>query len=611
MSGEEDGGGSHINPQEAASEADYQQSRDGQDGIPTIQIDGEEEERGLNGSSITGDESAPVVNGSPAEHADNDAPSMQDTPVETNQAEKHVPSAVLDQHDETRHNGGSNDSPAAESASELTSQADSRNDMPAGITPATVSDTPYRARSPSRSTVSSRQTPVASTVFVTTALESIGASREAKRSKEFLDAIQAALSNIKDPDKSVDPEIIFRPLDLAAKSLSTPLQVAALDCIGKLISYSYFAFPSVPADAESPVPATAPLIERAIETICDCFENEATPVEVQQQIVKSLLAAVLNDKIVVHGAGLLKAVRQIYNIFIYSKSSQNQQVAQGSLTQMVATVFDRVKTRLDLKEVRLREEGALRGNESIDNESSILEQVELNGVDTPQEHSSSVDSLPARQEKMTLQSFETNNNLDDAVVAENAPTTITRARNERPVERSNSGAGGRSSLHTEREANDTDREEDEDDIYIKDAFLVFRSLCKLSQKALTHEQQQDLKSQNMRSKLLSLHLIHHLLNNHTVVFVSPLSTLRSGATEENTPFMQVAKPHLCLSLSRNASSSVSRVYDVCCEIFWLSLKHMRVTMKKEIEVFMKEIYLAVLEKRSAPCLSKANVYGRA
>ena len=34
------------------------------------------------------------------------------------------------------------------------------------------------------------------------------------------------------------------------------------------------------------------------------------------------------------------------------------------------------------------------------------------------------------------------------------------------------------------------------------------------------------------------------------------------------------------------------------------LKQLRVMLKKEIEVFMKEIYLAVLEKRSAPAFQK-------
>ena len=173
-------------------------------------------------------------------------------------------------------------------------------------------DTRTRAKSTSTSTSTSH--PVSSTVFV--ALENIDGSKEARKSKELRDSVQAALLNIKDGNQDIDPEFIFRPLQLTSKTFSIPLQVTALDCIGKLISYSYFAFPSAEASSTQKtqkLPQQPPLIERAIETICDCFENEATPVEIQQQIVKSLLAAVLNDKIVVHGAGLLKAVRQIYN----------------------------------------------------------------------------------------------------------------------------------------------------------------------------------------------------------------------------------------------------------------------------------------------------------
>lgn len=450
--------------------------------------------------------------------------------------------------------------------------------------------------------------PVSSTVFVVSALETIGAAKEVRKNKEFSDAVQAALSNIKNTEQPVNPEIIFRPLQMATKSFNIPLQVTALDCIGKLISYSYFAFPAV-ASSQAGSSDTPPLIERAIEAICDCFENEATAVEIQQQIIKSLLAAVLDDKIVVHGAGLLKAVRQIYNIFIYSKSSQNQQVAQGSLLQMVATVFERVKVRLDSKEARLREANEAKSDEALSAEASMFGQGEMNGsngqVETPDQETPPqlTESLTPGQEKLTLQSFENNKNLDDAIVADSAPTTVTRARRERKNTRTSSGPVSRTSLQEDREETEMSPD-DEDDIYIKDAFLVFRSLCKLSQKILTHDQQQDLRSQNMRSKLLSLHLIFHVINNYTTVFTSSFSTIKSGSNAEPTPFLHVAKPHLCLSLSRNAASSVSRVYEVCCELFWLSLKHMRVLLKKELEVFLKEIYLAVLERRSAPFFQK-------
>ena len=213
-----------------------------------------------------------------------------------------------------------------------------------------------RPRTDSQSTVATtatRPSTRSSLVFVVTALETIAASKDARKNKKLGDSTNAALSAIKnegDPAR-INPEVLFEPLQLASEAPNVPVSITALDCIGKLISYSYFSVPAEPrADNSEEVP---PLIERAIDTICDCFQGEATAPEVQLQIVKSLLAAILNDKIVVHGAGLLKAVRLTYNIFLLSKSSANQQVAQGALTQMVGTVFERVKTRLAIKEARL------------------------------------------------------------------------------------------------------------------------------------------------------------------------------------------------------------------------------------------------------------------
>ena len=506
-----------------------------------------------------------------------------------------------DQSDDARH-----DTKPTTSATGATEQQDGSNGSEA-VPVRLASDQHSRQRSDSHATTSSRSLPVSSTVFVVNALEKINASKEVRRNKDFGDAVQAALAHIRNTEQQINPELIFRPLQMATKSYNVQLQVTALDCIGKLISYSYFAFPT-PASAPPLAADTPPLIERAIEAICDTFENEATANEIQQQIVKSLLAAVLDDKIVVHGAGLLKAVRQIYNIFIYSKSSQNQQVAQGSLTQMVGTVFDRVRVRLDGKESRIKDE-SVKSVENLSGDASTVGQSEVDGNDESEESPitssppSTVTNGPPSDQKMTLQDFETSKTLDESVLADSAPTTVTRARHERKGTRVNSVPASRSSIQDEPEESELSSE-DEDDIYLRDAFLVFRSLCKLSQKQLTHDQQQDLKSQSMRSKLLSLHLIHHVLNNYVIVFTSPHSALKGGNDGDSVPFVQIAKPHLCLSLSRNAASSVSRIYEVCCEIFWLSLKDLRVALKKELEVFWKEVYLAVLEKRSAPMFQK-------
>lgn len=420
---------------------------------------------------------------------------------------------------------------------------------------------------------------MSSIVFVVSALEAIAASKEAQKRHQLGESVQKALKEIKDQEPNLpDPEIIFAPLQSATKSGSIPLTTTALDCIGKLISYSYFSVPSSPnADKEA---SREPLIERAIDTICDCFQGETTPVEIQLQIVKSLLAAVLNDKIVVHGAGLLKAVRQVYNVFLLSKSSANQQVAQGTLTQMVGTVFERVKTRIHMKEARqsLSKLGkntrngssyTVDASESI-NDASTINDGEDAVPETPLEGPQNGSDGP----KLTLKDLEHRKDFDDSQMGE-GPTMVTQVKPALSSPRSTSGQTPPESTADEG----MDSEEAEDEVYIRDAYLVFRSFCNLSTKVLAGDQLYDLKGQAMRSKLISLHLIHTLLNNNILVFTSPLCTITNSKSNEPTNFLQAIKFYLCLSITRNGASSVDRVFEVCCEIFWLMLKFMRAPFK--------------------------------
>lgn len=488
-----------------------------------------------------------------------------------------------------------------------------------------------RQRSDSSSTQATNGTrkssaPLSSIVFVVTALEQIAASKEARRRKPFADAVQKALTAIKQKEDAPDPDVIFEPLRLATETSSIPLTTTALDCIGKLISYSYFSAPaihdsSLPPDQQQ----QSSLIDKAIETICDCFQDEATPVEVQLQIVKSLLAAVLNDKLIVHGSGLLKAIRQVYNIFLLSNSGANQQVAQGTLTQMVGTVFERVTTRLSMKEARLNL--AKVGSES-EKGTANASQVDLNGggntniLDAGEVDDTTLDfdggsegnptaivdqPVPKEPgERLTLQSLENTKSFDDRKIGDNAPTMVTPAKSSLRPMRTNSHSG-QTNGETGTDFSNGHDEDEEDEIFVKDAFLVFRSMCRLSTKELPHNQQQDLKSSNMRSKLVSLAIIRTILNNNMNVFTSPLCTIRGSANGEPTSFGQAINQYLRLSVSRNGASSVRQVFEICSEIFWLMLKDMRIMLKREIELFLKEIYLAILERKSAPSFQKVYV----
>jgi len=133
-----------------------------------------------------------------------------------------------------------------------------------------------------------------------------------------------------------------------------------------------------------------------------------------------------------------------------------------------------------------------------------------------------------------------------------------------------------------------------EDLFVKDAFLVFRALCKLSKEPLVTEtsvaplsrclvlmsySERDLRSHAMRSKLLSLHLVLTILKSHADLFTNPLVSIPSNSSLEMTPFLQATKQYLCLSLSRNAVSPVNQVFELSVEIFWCMLKSMRAQMK--------------------------------
>ncbi|TRX93603.1 hypothetical protein FHL15_005575 [Xylaria flabelliformis] len=458
---------------------------------------------------------------------------------------------------------------------------------------------------------------MSSIVFVVSSLETIAASREAQRNKHLAELAEKAVKAIKEGgSQTPEPDIVFAPLQLATKTGSSQLINTALDSIQKLISSAYLSSHAATGATHEDGSEQAPMLDRAIDTICDCFQGETTPVDVQRHIVQALLAAVLNDKVVVHGAGLLKAVRQVYNVFLLSRSTENQQAAQGTLTQMVGMVFERVKTRLHMKEARMNL-GKLRNSSS----NVTFDPADAAAHDPEHSHGDNEDESPEDANaddgteadpsrgtndagpRLTLKDLEHRKSFDDSNLGE-VPTVVTQVKAARKPTRSVSEQTTQSDT-APIEADDTvDAADAEDEVYIRDAYLVFRSFCNLSTKVLPPDQLYDHRGQHMRSKMISLHLTRILLNNHIAVFTSPLCTITNTKSNEPTTFLQAIKFYLCLTITRNGASSVDRVFEVCCEIFWLMLKFMRAPFKKEIEVFLNEIYLALLARRTAPLTQK-------
>ncbi|KIK93499.1 hypothetical protein PAXRUDRAFT_144955 [Paxillus rubicundulus Ve08.2h10] len=464
-----------------------------------------------------------------------------------------------------------------------------------------------------------------SVILISSALEMIFSSKEAKRSLPLRDSAQKALDMIRAGQGGDRPREIFEPLRLACETRNEKLMIASLDCISKLISYSFFAEEAPGYSLPSPPPSPAlqgrqsvsgsqanipqpSLVDFVVHTITTCH-SETTPETVSLQVVKALLALVLSPTIYVHHSSLLKAVRTVYNIFLLSTDPVNQMVAQGGLTQMVHHVFMRCRRTPE------SDEGApLRSSVSSDMLASSANSHHNGAIKADPRFLSLVpgplisDSVPSKEPPSDVSPADegtasVSSNQGSAQppgeqVAPPPPLTTYEHGSERP---------GTPDIRSARPSLDTEAhtELSTQDMFIKDAFLVFRALCKLTMKPLNLESERDLKSHAMRSKLLSLHLVLTVLSSHMALLVDPSAVIYSSSSHEATTFIHAINQYLCLSLSRNAVSPVPQVFDVSVEIFWRVLSGMRTKLKKEIEVLLHEIFIPILEMRTSTLKQKA------
>ena len=121
----------------------------------------------------------------------------------------------------------------------------------------------------------------------------------------------------------------------------------------------------------------------------------------------------------------------------------------------------------------------------------------------------------------------------------------------------------------------------------KDTFLIFRALCKLSQKGL----QDDTGTQGdpiaLQNKMLSLELILHVLQHSGPAF-------RNGER-----FIFAVRNYLCVSLLRNCTSPITQVTGLSLQIFVALMEGFKDHLKGELEVFVTNIFLRILESENS------------
>uniref|UniRef100_A0A672LG57 ARF guanine nucleotide exchange factor 2 n=1 Tax=Sinocyclocheilus grahami TaxID=75366 RepID=A0A672LG57_SINGR len=281
------------------------------------------------------------------------------------------------------------------------------------------------------------------------------------------------------------------------------------------------------------------LIDRLVETHCNCFQGPQTDEGVQLQIIKALLTAVTSPHIEIHEGTILLTVRTCYNIYLASRNLINQTTAKATLTQMLNVIFTRMENQAVKEEIQ----------ESNQTTSSVARDVEGEEVHLQPETEAGTEF----QEET-----EPDSGLGDSSVEGGDAETIQ---------------GNQTAARFSH-------------ILQKDAFLVFRSLCKLSMKPLA-DGPPDPKSHELRSKVVSLQLLLSVLQGAGPVF------------RTHEMFVNAIKQYLCVALSKNGVSSVPEVFELSLAIFLTLLSHFKVHLKMQIEVFFREIFLTILETTSS------------
>uniref|UniRef100_A0A8D1T5J0 ARF guanine nucleotide exchange factor 2 n=1 Tax=Sus scrofa TaxID=9823 RepID=A0A8D1T5J0_PIG len=409
--------------------------------------------------------------------------------------------------------------------------------------------------------------PRTKSMFVSRALEKILADKEVKRPQhsQLRRACQVALDEIKVAVREprsltanfIEADKYFLPFELACQSKSPRVVSTSLDCLQKLIAYGH-----ITGNAPDSGAPGKRLIDRIVETICNCFQGPQTDEGVQLQIIKALLTAVTSPHIEIHEGTVLQTVRTCYNIYLASKNLINQTTAKATLTQMLNVIFTRMENQV-LQEARELEKPV-----HSKPQSPVIQAAAVSPKFSRLKQSQA-QSKPTTPEKTELTNGEHARSGSGKVSVENGDALRERGPSLSGTTHESDAQGHPVAARFSH-------------ILQKDAFLVFRSLCKLSMKPLG-EGPPDPKSHELRSKVVSLQLLLSVLQNAGPVF------------RTHEMFINAIKQYLCVALSKNGVSSVPDVFELSLAIFLTLLSNFKMHLKMQIEVFFKEIFLNILE----------------
>jgi len=347
----------------------------------------------------------------------------------------------------------------------------------------------------------------------------------------------------------------FPALHAAMASRVPKLMVTALDCTQKLLAFKYLG-----QDV-----ASQAIVVRVVSA---CSEQEDDGV--QLQVVKALLTAVTSGA--TRETSLLLAVRACYHIHLVSDNVVNRTTAKLTLTQMMDYVFSALEAEpvADVPADKARaapppveDKIGLGMYPSVQALMGFDGSGSSGGVFHPRPHpgsSGSNDASPAA-----------------------GPTTVEGEAKEDAKDDEHKKFNFSSAAH-------------------KDAFLLLRTLCKLAMKAISFEKltakgEEAADPIALKSKILSLELLQDILEKAQKRF------------KESDVILFAVKQYLVPGLMKNCLETNLQVARVSVSVFVAMQRAFKEQLKKEIDLFISDVFLALLDSPHAGFENRLLVLG--
>jgi len=103
----------------------------------------------------------------------------------------------------------------------------------------------------------------------------------------------------------------------------------------------------------------------------------------------------------------------------------------------------------------------------------------------------------------------------------------------------------------------------------------------------------------MESKVLALELLHYVLEN--------VKFTREFVVQSGPQFHSAIRNYLCVSLLKNCTSDNSRVVHLSLRMFALLVRNFRTILKNEVEAFVTNVFFVILDSKNSPIEHKSLV----